>query len=71
MTAKEYVRRKHPNSGAQLSAMHGWQIMDYTDQHSPVLLGKARRSESDAWGNASRRLLRRMDRTTEIQRETK
>ena len=62
MTAKEHVRRKYKNAGAQLSAMYGWQIMDYTDQHSPTLLGRATRSESDAWANASRNLIRRVDR---------
>ena len=56
MTAKEYVRRKHPNAGAQLSAMHGWQIMDYTDPYDPRFLGRCRRSESGAWRNAARNL---------------
>lgn len=56
MTPKQYVRAKRPNSGAQLSAMHGWQIMDYTNQHDPEMIAKAKRSESDAWGNAARKL---------------
>ena len=58
MTNKEFVRKKRKNAGAQLSAMHGWQIMDYTDQYSPVLLGQAMRSESDAWQNAARKMRR-------------
>lgn len=38
--------------------MYGWQIMDYKDQYNPVQLGRAQRSESDAWGNAARNLRR-------------
>lgn len=58
MSPKEYVRRKRPNAGCELSAMHGWRIMDYTDQQYPKLIAKAIRSEADAWGNAAR-ILRR------------
>jgi len=58
MNPMEFVRRRYPNAGAQLSAMHGWQIMDYTDQYSPVLLGGAKRSEADAWANTARKLRR-------------
>lgn len=58
MSPKDFVRRRHPNSGAQLSAMWGWQIMDYSDQHQPVVLGRATRSESDAWANTARKLRR-------------
>ena len=56
MTPYEYVRAKYPNAGAQLSSMWGWQIMDYENQHTPVLLGRAKRSEADAWANAARKI---------------
>jgi len=58
MSPQEFVRRRYPNSGAQLSATWGWQIMDYTDQHNPILLGRASRSESDAWVSASKKIMR-------------
>lgn len=59
MTAKELVRRHYPHSGAQLSAMWGWQIVDYgEDGRGDTVLGRARRSESDAWCSADKRIRR-------------
>lgn len=57
MSPKEFVRRRYTNAGAQLSAMYGWQIVDYgKDGRGDNVLGRAKRSESDAWGNADKRL---------------
>ena len=59
MTPKEFVRRRYPHSGAQLSAMWGWQIIDYgKDGRGDAVLGRAQRSESDAWCSADKRIRR-------------
>ena len=54
-TVKARVRRRFPNAGAELSAMWGWRIMDYTDQYSPVPLNRGCKSEAEAWRSVARR----------------
>ena len=49
------VRRRMPNTGAELSAMWGWRIMDYTDQRNPVALNRGCKSELAAWRSLDRR----------------
>jgi hypothetical protein len=49
------VRRRMPNVGAELSAMHGWRIVDYTDQHNPVALNRGCKTELGAWQSVDRR----------------
>ena len=56
-TPKQQVLKRYPNAGCQLSAMWGWQIIDYgEDGYGTVMLGRARRSESAAWAAAARNL---------------
>ena len=54
-TAKARVKRRMPNTGAELSAMHGWRIVDYTDQYNPVALNRGCKSEAAAWRSVDRR----------------
>lgn len=55
-TAQESVKRWYPNTGAQLSAAHGWRILDYTDQKNPTILNRGTKTEAAAWRSvASRR----------------
>jgi hypothetical protein len=49
------VRRRMPNAGAELSATHGWRIMDYTDQYRPVPLNRGCKTELGAWQSVARR----------------
>lgn len=54
-TPKERVKRRIPNAGAALSAMRGWQIMDYTDQRNPAPLNRGCKTEAEAWRSVDRR----------------
>lgn len=51
------VRRRMPKRllGAELSAMRGWRIMDYTDQQNPVALNRGCKTEAEAWRSLDRR----------------
>ena len=61
MTRKQRVRQRYRNAGAQLSAMHGWQIVDYgKDGTGTTVLGSSGKNETMAWSNADARL-RRLD----------
>ena len=54
-TAKARVKRRIPNAGAELSAMWGWRIMDYTNQQFPVPLNRGCKTEAAAWRSLDRR----------------
>lgn len=57
---KQRVLKKRPCAGAQLSAMHGWQIADYAwGQHDPQIIARSSHSEARAWANAARLLYRK------------
>ena len=60
-TPKQRVRRRQPHAFAELSAMHGWQIIVYKDAYYQRRLGRSKRSEAAAWGNADRNLTRRLE----------
>lgn len=51
------VKRRMPkrNLGAELSAMWGWRIMDYTDPYNPVPLNRGCKTEFAAWKSIDRR----------------
>lgn len=53
--AQTRVKRRYPNAGAELSAMWGWRIMDYTDQYSPKPLNKGTKTEAAAWRSVAQR----------------
>jgi len=53
--AMDRVRRRIPNAGAELSAMWGWRIMDYTDQQNPAPLNRGCKTELAAWRSLDRR----------------
>lgn len=55
-TAKQRVKKRIPNAGAELSAMHNWRIMDYTDQKNPVPLNKGAKTEGAAWRSVANRM---------------
>ena len=56
-TPMQQVRRRYRHAGAQLSAMHGWQIVNYgKDGRGTDVLARSSRSEADAWRNAARKL---------------
>lgn len=52
---KQRVKRRIPNAGAQLSAMWGWRIVDYTDPYNPVALNRGCKTEIAAWRSLDRR----------------
>ena len=54
-TIKARVKRRMPNAGAELSAMWGWRIMDYTDHRNPVPLNRGCKTELAAWRSLDRR----------------
>lgn len=56
LTPKQRVQRRYHCAGASLSAMHGWQIMDYYSQLNPTKLASSHRSEAAAWSAAARRM---------------
>jgi hypothetical protein len=58
---KKFVQRKYPYAGAQLSAMHGWQIVDYgEDGYGTTVIGRSGKNELMAWSNAAARIRRRV-----------
>ena len=54
-TAKDRVKRRMPNTGAELSSMWGWRILDYTDKRNPVALNRGCKTEAAAWRSVDRR----------------
>ena len=54
-TAKERVLKRHPAAGAQLSAMHGWRIVDYTRPETHVYLNRGCKTEAAAWRSVAYR----------------
>lgn len=54
MTSKEKVLKKYPYAGAQLSAMHGWQIVDYGKDGlgTNLLVRTCSKGETRAWYEA-------------------
>jgi len=56
-TVKDRVKRRMPKRllGAELSAMWGWRIMDYTDQYNPVPMNRGCKTEDAAWKSLDRR----------------
>lgn len=53
------VLKKRRYAGCQLSAMHGWQIVDYgKDGYGQDVIARSIRSEAEAWRNAAKRLYR-------------
>ena len=56
--AEAKVRRKYPMAGVELSAMHGFRVMDYVnpEDRCPPVLGPGARTEAEAWRKAARRL---------------
>lgn len=54
LTPRQFVLRHYPHAGAQLSAMRGWQIIDYgEDSRGSEVIARSSKSESAAWFNAS------------------
>ena len=57
LTSKQRVLKHYPCAGAQLSAMHGWQIANYRwSQYDPHILARSSKSEAEAWRNAAKKL---------------
>jgi len=56
LTPKARVKAKHKWAGAELSAMRGFRIMDYTDPYNPKPLSGGRKTEAAAWRDAARKL---------------
>ena len=54
-TAKERVTCRFPCAGAELSAMHGWRIMDYADPYDPIPLNRGCKTEAAAWRSVANR----------------
>mgnify|MGYP001582183105 CR=1 FL=1 len=54
--AKRKVTKAFPQAGAELSAMFGWRILDYSDPLLPPPLSRPRKSEDEAWADAARLL---------------
>ena len=54
-TAKMRVQRRIPSAGAELSAMHGWRIVDYRDHNNPVALNRGCKTEAAAWRSVDQR----------------
>ena len=54
-TAKDRVKRRIQNAGAELSAMWGWRIMDYSDQYNAVPLNRGAKTEAAAWKSVANR----------------
>ena len=59
-TQQERVKKAYPNAGIELSAMHGFRVVDYTDQYNPRALNRGCKTEAAAWRSvADRHGLRR------------